>query len=131
MVRIATGLFVFLALVLPSPGVAADVAVSCELTDVENVGDTLVARATMTVANSTAGEIKNVDLRLDAAGINALIQRVMQVGSIPASEVRIGSGLIRLDPDSVESGEPLIWRIDYDGAGTHHATTVGVKCETL
>ncbi len=78
--------------------------------------DPAVSEVVIEIANADAGEIWNVNVRLDT-GYLGMCPAVYQLGRIPAGATkRIRSRCILLD---TQIANLLIWRIDFDSEAGH------------
>jgi hypothetical protein len=113
-----------LALCFVSAAQAADVSVRYSLQPSANHGPLLRGSIEVAVSNTSKAALRNVDLRLAQPGPRAMEKTVLQLGTIPAGETRIGKASFMLDAAFQASGAPLPWRVDYDTGGTHHQVVV-------
>lgn len=113
-----------IVLVVAADAAAPKIAVHYRIDSSETQGETARGRMTVTVVNVSGGEINNVDLRLDPAGFAVIEQGVLQLGRIPADGVGAGAGEFQMELSLLDSGEPLLWRVDYDDAGNNHVQAV-------
>jgi hypothetical protein len=94
---------------------AADLTVRYTVQSVEVRGPLATATINVTVGNQSGGAVRNVDLRIAQPASNALVQ----LGTIPAGEARIGKGTFTVDAGLYRSGAGLPWKVDYDDGGGH------------
>ena len=117
-------LFFFLILgILVGPVLAQDLALTYSVKGLGN--DPATSEVSIQIENLEAGEIWNVNVRLES-GYLGICPRVFQIGRIPVA----GIGRVRstcVAPD-VESSTELIWRIDFDSESGHkRIVTAGIR----
>lgn len=104
---------------------SAEFAAHYEITNPEVSGDTVVGEIHVWVANNGNGDVSNVDMRVEDPRIQASDFGVLQFGALAAGEARALSSRFVGPAEFLDTGEPLVWRVDYDQAdGTHAQTTV-------
>jgi hypothetical protein len=80
----------------------------------------------VTVFNQTAGDLRNVDLRLEQPDSpdGSIENGVYQLGTIPNGERRVHSGNFQLPADFLNSEQALVFRVDYDDATGAHSQII-------
>ncbi len=99
---------------------ATEFSVTTNLEIKEAVGNQVMGNVTADVLNMSGSTIRNVDLRLANPGGMTVEKGVLQFGRIPSDDVKTTTKLFNADQEFVDSGEPVIWRLDYDDANGNH-----------
>ena len=105
---------------MPQLARAADIAAVYSIDSSERDGETVQGTITVTVVNTSEGNLRNVDLRLDLGGSSAITKGVLQFGRVAAGQVATATSTFRLEQGIFDEGVALPWRADYDDAGGNH-----------
>ena len=115
----------FALVTMPGGALANELIVKYSIVQSEVHEALVTGTMQVTVLNATDSELHNVDLRLEPPGFNHIQNGVYQFGTIPGGEVRVVVGDFVFLGESFSSGQPVIWRIDYDDAlRDHHQIVV-------
>lgn len=115
-------LVLLICFAFPSLARAADVAVVYSIESSQSDGDTVQGTMTVTVFNLTSDDLKNVDLRLDIGGPNAIPRRVMQFGLVPADQGGVAQADFQFQQELFDEVDALPWRVNYDDMAGNHAS---------
>ena len=121
----AVALMSILTLGAGNTAVAADLTATYWIESSENSGEVIEGTLTITVFNLTGGDLKNVNLRLELGGMNAIVGQVIQFGRVPAGAGRVARARFRLDQVLFDEVGALPWRADFDDAlGNQYSAVV-------
>ncbi len=109
---------------MPQVTLSADLAVAYTIDTSQSDGETVEGTMTVTVFNLSGGDLKNVDLRLDLGGPNALPRGVLQFGLVPAGGGGVAPAAFQLDQGTFDAADALPWRVDYDDMAGNHGSIV-------
>ncbi len=120
----ALALVILASFAISRPALSAEIAVLYSVDRYESDGESVQGTMTVQVFNLSGGDLKNVDLRLDLGGMNAIARRVIQFGHVAAGAGGVAQARFLLDQALFDEMGALPWRADFDDALGNHSSVV-------
>jgi hypothetical protein len=109
---------------IPAVAEAQELTLSYVVLTSEQQGPVVTGTMRIEVANTGAGAMQNVDVRLATPGPNSIEKGVFQFGNVPARGSRAVTGRFTFD---ATSQAPLLWRIDSDRSTARRRPTARLR----
>ena len=109
-----------MGVIAPPNLAAADLDIHYSIINSHNTGHGVQGLIEVRVVNTSQQAVRNVDLRLAQPGGNAIDKGAFQFGTIPARQTRVQVGRFVFGGQTVQSGKPILWRVDYDDSARHN-----------
>ena len=117
-------------LTMPMVANAAELNIHYSIVNSQTKGNSVYGLIEVRVVNTTDHVINNVDLRLAQPARNSIEGEVFRFGSIPAKQGRIHVGRFVFYNDTLRSGKPILWSVDFDGSSQRdHKKATGIGKE--